>query len=131
MVRIRPNTSLSQVHMVLDAARAAHIAGVGAHGSGFLNDPQDVLRKVTEAQVNLIAARHLGRGAARNVTSMSNGSMTNRERFPSSLPRISLTPAKLGVFITESGYSVTLDGMLKELSKYGFANTGEPIARLL
>ena len=29
------------VHMVLDACRAAHIAGVGAHGSGFLSDPRE------------------------------------------------------------------------------------------
>lgn len=31
-----------QVHMVLDAARAAHIPGVGAFGSGFLSDPAGV-----------------------------------------------------------------------------------------
>jgi nicotinamidase-related amidase len=42
------------VHMVMDAARAAHIAGIGTHGSGFLQDPRDVTRKMRNAGVKLV-----------------------------------------------------------------------------
>ena len=34
-----PSPTTMQVYMVLDAARAAHIPGVGTFGSGFLSDP--------------------------------------------------------------------------------------------
>ena len=40
------------VHYVLDAARAAHIPGVGLYGSGFLSDPQDVRQKLTDAKIS-------------------------------------------------------------------------------
>ena len=41
----------SDVYMVLDAARAAHIPGLGAFGSGFLSDPQEVKAKCVGAGV--------------------------------------------------------------------------------
>jgi hypothetical protein len=37
--------------MVLDAARAAHIPGVGGFGSGFLSNPSDVLAKLSTNRI--------------------------------------------------------------------------------
>jgi hypothetical protein len=111
--------------MILDAARAAHIAGVGAHGSGFLSDPKEVLRQATDAGVNLVAVRHLGQEATRS--SMAKDVVLDRDKFPSALPRISLCRAKLRVTMTKANsYLVTLDGVLKTLQALGFANTGGP-----
>ena len=36
-------------------ARAAHIAGVGAHGSGFLTNPRDVVAKLAAAGVTIVS----------------------------------------------------------------------------
>ena len=38
------------VAILLDATRAAHIPGFGAHGSGFLTAPADVRRRLERAQ---------------------------------------------------------------------------------
>ena len=52
-----------EVFMVYDAARAAHIHGVGSHGSGFLTDPQEVVAKLRAAGVRLVTtASLLGHG---------------------------------------------------------------------
>jgi len=40
-----------EIFMVLDAARAAHIPGLGTFGSGFLSNPQEVLGKMAAASV--------------------------------------------------------------------------------
>ena len=45
----------AQVHMVFDAARAAMIPGIGSHGSGFLSDPKEVLRKMRAAGVGVVS----------------------------------------------------------------------------
>ena len=52
------------VHMILDAARAAHIPGIGSHGSGFLSDPSEVLGKIRKAGVHLVSAQSLVPGVA-------------------------------------------------------------------
>ncbi len=44
------------VVLVLSAARAAHIAGVGKFGSGFLSDPRELVSKLQEYSVELIMA---------------------------------------------------------------------------
>jgi hypothetical protein len=43
------------VAMVLDAARAAHIPGLGLYGSGFLSDPKEVVGKIRDAGVSLVS----------------------------------------------------------------------------
>lgn len=45
--------AVPQVIMVIDAARAAHIPGVGGFGSGFLSDPTEVKAKLAAAGVRL------------------------------------------------------------------------------
>jgi nicotinamidase-related amidase len=42
------------VYFVVDAARAAHIPGIGTFGTGFLSDPKDVVGKCKAAKVNLV-----------------------------------------------------------------------------
>ena len=41
------------VHIILDASRAAHIPGIGTFGSGFLSDPKAVADKLKAAGVTL------------------------------------------------------------------------------
>merc|ERR1711988_443569 len=51
--------SFEQVHMIFDASRAAHIPGIGTHGSGFLSDPVEMKRKMASKNVKLVTARHV------------------------------------------------------------------------
>jgi len=48
-----------RVHMCIDAARAAHVPGLGKHGSGFLNDPSEVLDSLKQRDVGLVRASQL------------------------------------------------------------------------
>jgi len=48
-----------QVSMILDAARAAHIADVGQYGSGFLSDPKQVGAKLAAAMATVVPAQAL------------------------------------------------------------------------
>ena len=47
------------VYMVLDAARAAHIPGIGSFGSGFLQEPQDVVGKLRQNKVGFVSTQML------------------------------------------------------------------------
>jgi len=42
-----------ETYIVVDAARSAHIEGVGTFGSGFLSDPKDIVHKTEEQGVKL------------------------------------------------------------------------------
>lgn len=48
------------VFLVVDAARAAHIPGVGSFGSGFLSDPVDMVKKTKAQGVKLIHNKNIG-----------------------------------------------------------------------
>lgn len=48
------------VYMVVDAARAAHIPGVGGFGTGFLSDPKEIVKKIKGIGVKLIRSPQLG-----------------------------------------------------------------------
>lgn len=50
----------SNLHLVLDATRAAHIPGVGKYGSGFLTDPKEMMGLLNKAGVSLIKSGALG-----------------------------------------------------------------------
>jgi len=50
---------IGEVFMVIDAARAAHIPGVGQFGSGFLTEPKEVLRKLHEGRVKVVSVESL------------------------------------------------------------------------
>lgn len=44
----------SGVFLIVDAARSAYIPGVGHFGTGFLSDPEDVVHKVVQRNVQLV-----------------------------------------------------------------------------
>ena len=46
---------MERVFIVVDAARAAHVPGVGAHGSGFLTDPAFVRSSLASNGVNMVS----------------------------------------------------------------------------
>lgn len=48
------------VFLVVDAARAAHIPGVGGFGSGFLSDPAEVVKKTKMQGVKIIHNTNIG-----------------------------------------------------------------------
>lgn len=50
----RKSGVFNNVYIVVNAARAAHIPGVGKYGSGFLSDPKEVAEKLRVAKVQLI-----------------------------------------------------------------------------
>ena len=76
------DAGFDSVHMVLDAARAAHVPGIGQYGSGFLSDPKAVLAKLTEAKVKLVSTgalvgpprSHWGKVASVTALSVRPGS---------------------------------------------------------
>merc|ERR1711988_1076729 len=52
--------SFEQVHVIFDAARAAHIPDIpGTHGSGFLSDPAEMKAKMSSRSVKLVTARYV------------------------------------------------------------------------
>ena len=66
------------IDSMVTAARAAHIPGVGAHGSGFLSDPKEVLEKMETARV--------GRTSVEAVTGESPyGYLQSKPAFPRAL----------------------------------------------
>ncbi len=86
-----------RVYMVLDAARAAHIPGVGSHGSGFLSDPVETLAKLESARVGLVNTYGLlGRVPSSTPTAAGRA-------FPAALGPLGLLPAALEVAVEASG----------------------------
>ena len=88
------------VHMVLDAARAAHIPGVGSYGSGFLSDPKDVLSKLGAAHVHLSSVESVTGAAPLGEYPLELG-------FPRSLGPLGLVAADSKVRITVSAAKQT------------------------
>jgi len=110
-----------KVYMVLDAARAAHLAGVGAFGSGFLSDPLEVRRKMVDGKVGMVSAHWFGTGVRLSTSSQS----LVTEVFPDKLLPIELSSAKLKVTMGSGTYTVALDGdALSQLKAFNFANVG-------
>ena len=114
-----------QVFMVLDAARPAHLAGVGTYGSGFLQDPKGVLEKMKKADVKVLSALAIGAGARLGSGTSSDNLL---KVFPQALLPIELSSAKLKVKLDASGgtYTVLLEGQIfNELKALDFANIGK------
>lgn len=53
------SAGFEEVYMVLDAARAAHLPGIGSVGSGFLNDHADIKAKMLAKKVKLVPSAAL------------------------------------------------------------------------
>eukprot|EP00435_Cladocopium_sp_Y103_P032119 s1982_g8.t1 len=99
---------LSEVYMVLDAARAAHIPGVGAFGSGFLSDPTEVVGKIEAAGVKVIDSATL--------SGVSPGQLKERLLFPEeqAFPQV-LAP--LGLSHAQIEFQVELNLVCTELAQ--------------
>uniref|UniRef100_A0A061RZG6 nicotinamidase n=1 Tax=Tetraselmis sp. GSL018 TaxID=582737 RepID=A0A061RZG6_9CHLO len=50
----------SELYLVLDATRAAHVPGAGKYGSGFLTNPADMVKLMTAAKAKIVRASAIG-----------------------------------------------------------------------
>jgi nicotinamidase-related amidase len=48
-----------EIYLIMDASRAAHLQGIGQHGSGFLSDLGEIKEKLEKHQVRLIPSAAL------------------------------------------------------------------------
>eukprot|EP00750_Incisomonas_marina_P030585 INCI7621.4.p1 GENE.INCI7621.4~~INCI7621.4.p1 ORF type:complete len:645 (+),score=100.94 INCI7621.4:322-2256(+) len=78
---------LPRVSMCVDAARAAHVAGVGGYGSGFLADPRKVRESLETAGVGLVQTAHLLPDGQRRTDAIAGDAGI---KFPESLGTLSL-----------------------------------------
>ena len=104
------------VTMLLDAARAAHIPGVGGFGTGFLSEPAEVKRKLREAGVQLASYKDLIGAPAPLEKSLSirsalratitaakeQADAAKADAFPHKLGPISLVHAPLEISLSRS-----------------------------
>lgn len=112
-----------QVFVVLDAARAAHIPGIGTFGTGFLQDPKEVMEKMKAAGIKITNTVSV----AANFQDKAYWEVAkeNKLAFPASLGPISIAPAKKLKIKLDKGarkYSVDLDGSLAVLKKMSFSS---------
>ena len=104
-----------EVCVVLDAARAAHIPGLGEHGTGFLSDPAEVVAKLRAAGVKIIAASALF--STEKIDRKSSTLLDDAMGFPDCLAPIGLVEAKdvEVTFRDETTYEMGLTGPLLSL----------------
>jgi nicotinamidase-related amidase len=103
-----------EVCVVLDAARAAHIPGLGEHGTGFLSDPAEVVAKLRAAGVKIIAASALC--ATVKIERKPSTLLEDAVGFPDCLAPIGLVAADVEVTLRdETTYEMTLTGPLLSL----------------
>ena len=127
-----------------DAARAAHIHGVGQHGSGFLTDPIEVVRKLKAAGVGLVpttmltndaktaASGAIAAHAVIPVCAAGGGGDGGAEQdgFPHSVGPMGVRPTTAAaVAVVDhpgagSTYTLKLQGELALLEKMGHTNEG-------
>jgi len=118
------------VHIVLDAARAAHIPGFGQFGTGFLSDPKEVFAKFKAAGV---IVTNTASATANFAVDPREAATESKWSFPASLGPLNVAPAKrVTIRMEQEGrtYRVDLTGPLNLLNKFGFKNEGRcsPIA---
>lgn len=86
------SAGFSDVSMILDATRAAHLSGVGQFGSGFIQDPSHLTAKLSEGGVKLVpSAAVLPNLTAVNPIRISD---VHKSSFPSKLGPFHLVRAK-------------------------------------
>ncbi|CAK8989939.1 Hypothetical protein SCF082_LOCUS2042 [Durusdinium trenchii] len=120
---------LSEVYMVLDAARAAHIPGVGTFGSGFLSDPSKVAEQMTAAGVKAIDTASL--------SGVSAGQLKDRlvlpdeQAFPQVLAPLGLALAQVESKVLEKEqFQVALTGKLSSVLLTECTGQCSPCAKL-
>jgi len=148
--KLSPELSSAQILMIYDAARAAHLPGIGQYGSGFLQDPAEILRKVRTAGVGVVSVAQLdsGRHETDSATELSSYSRTRTLKpkrvskirgsgifqstrlgprgFPYHLGPLGLKAAHINATFNaaENTYSLKMDGPLAALAKLGVKNLG-------
>ena len=91
------------VAMVLDAARAAHIPGVGQFGSGFLSSPAEVLGRLRSNNVATVNTHGLlGRVPSPTPACAVCDASPAASGFPYALGPLGLQPAALEVEILDT-----------------------------
>jgi hypothetical protein len=136
---------MERVHMVVDAARAAHISNVGQFGSGFLTDPKQIKETMSKLAVGMVKAADLlppGTLVSINAPAVgSRGATTEAAlRFPQTLGQLGLGHApRLQITVVAENhragtYSVKLRGALQYLENFknggvGIVSPRVPIAK--
>jgi len=120
-----------EVFMVLDAARAAHLPGIGSVGSGFLQDPVDLKAKMIAAGVKLCPAATL----LTNFSVESPLALQNvGGAFPESLGPFMLIPTKrlqLTLDMSSNKYQATAPAdVLQSLTNFNVVPVGSTAPRV-
>jgi len=134
----------SEVYMVYDSTRPAHVPGFGSFGSGFLFDPQPVREWISQGGISLVPTCQLlpsetmqqlrHRGAPVQCGSASVPPTPKRfAAFPSSLSVQLVKACAISVFLqvtTQPGddtmgkYSISRMPAMKGLQTFGFGTDG-------
>ena len=129
----------AEVYLVLDCARAAHLAGIGQHGTGFLTAPREVLNKLQSHGVRLVTSHtccgdkllesDLWNSGPTGAQVSSESRLESRLAFPETLGPLGLELChnlSLKLDTKEQAYTLDLAGALEMLAHTGFsfANTG-------
>jgi len=119
-----------EVIFILDASRPAHIPGVGTHGSGFLSDPNEVRKKISDAGVKLASYQSLvPHGTMVTIAHLGQSSATSAT-FPQALGPLGLEalPKKIDVKVVDGGAKYQFDmgssSRLAALAHSGVDGTG-------
>ena len=126
---------MERVHMVVDAARAAHIANVGQFGSGFLTDPKQIKETMSKLAVDMVKATDLlppGTFVSPSAPAVGAGARGAEAafRFPEMLGQLGLGHApRLQITVVAENhragtYAVKLRGALQYLEKFKNGGVG-------
>jgi len=112
-----------EAYMILDMARASHIPGVGQFGSGFLNDPREVLAQMLDAGVRTTSFESVRGAKPPKLVHTASGRLRTAHVFPASLAPMSLAPVRLDVQVSFgelNAYSVSSS----LIRKWGLSGSG-------
>lgn len=115
-------------YLILDAARAAHLPGIGSFGSGFLQDPVELKNKLAAAGVRLMpASRCMPQLQVQNPLSFQE---LGAGVFPAQLGPFALVPSpRLKIALDVKGGKYTASAPSQEIADLRQYNV-EPEGRL-
>lgn len=122
-----------QVFFIVDACRAAHIEKVGQHGTGFLNNPRDLIPTLEKAGVEITCTAKVA-GTVAMFTPHDHLRVTHELEgvFPSKLAPLGFTDVNVSGLVSLSAdntYSVQMEGDFKVLQKLGWKAVGKCSSR--
>eukprot|EP00930_Biecheleria_cincta_P000938 TRINITY_DN102120_c0_g1_i1.p1 TRINITY_DN102120_c0_g1~~TRINITY_DN102120_c0_g1_i1.p1 ORF type:complete len:611 (-),score=81.33 TRINITY_DN102120_c0_g1_i1:35-1867(-) len=107
------------VYMIMDAARAAHIPGIGKFGTGFLSDPSEVMSKMQKAGIKLADTASL---AAVDLSKLRELPVPEMD-FPCHLAPLCLMLADIVCVVDGAMYKVEFEGDRKRASLSGISSS--------